>query len=134
MKRLFFAILPFALLLAFTHGASYACGSDCEIKETPAKRYPPLRKSCCTEYKQSKSCCEQPVSGPQSDDHDCGGNCDGKCCGHCCCPTAHTGAIVIAELIFHLSQPEPAHIDIPYSDPFMSSISLDIWLPPNIRA
>ncbi len=134
VKRLLYTILSFMLLSATAPGWSYACGSNCG---RPAEQLA-SPSSAPGEDVQSSACCEKSIDDQASKEQDCGGSCTGNCNGNCSencgCPAAHAGAIMMDVLVFNIHLPEPHHAGFSYITPIMSNISLDIWLPPNIRA
>ena len=135
VKRLLYTIFSFMLLSAMAPGWSYACGSNCgkEAAQVATHSSPHDEKvsspACCEKSTASQSSREQSCDDSCSDD-----NCSGNCGANCGCSTAHAGAIIMDTLLFNIHLPEPHHTGFSYMTPFMSNISLDIWLPPNIRA
>jgi len=139
VKHLLYTILSFMLLGATAPGLSYACGSNCGREAEQVATH----SSAHGKDVQSSACCEKSIDDPASKEQDCGGsccndncngNCNGNCGSNCGCPAAHAGAIMMDALVFNFHLPEPHHTGFSYITPFMSNISLDIWLPPNIRA
>lgn len=129
MQRFFFLLFPVLLALVFMPSRSYACGNGCGKKEArseQAAQQTDNKKSCCAKGDADQGCCEK-SNKEQGDSHDCGG----KCGGHCGCPTAHAGAVIIPGAEFCLALPEPVHTGHFYVSPFLSNVSLDIWLPPD---
>lgn len=128
-----FSALLFVAILA--PGQAYACGDsgckDTKQKQTEAKQVE--QKSCGESSDGLASCCENGDTG-QAGNHDCNGQCGGKCGGHCTCPSAHSGAVFFGDFLLHFPFSQPVFTGFPYSTPFLSNVSLDIWLPPDIRA
>lgn len=133
MKGFFVTLLPLLLFLALVSEQVQACEKQCANTEASDNRHVASGQSCLTENPAATDCCVA-VESAADKNHDCNGSCEGKCGGHCNCPCTHTGAVVEGEFALRLYQPEPDHSGFPYSTPFLSNVSLDIWLPPNIRA
>lgn len=133
MERLYYSLLPLLLAAFMAPGQAYACGdSNCKdaTQEQTATKQQPEKKSCCENNNSPASCCEKDETGHASD-HDCNGQCDGKCGGHCTCPTVHSGAAFFGDFSLRFPPSQLVFTSFYYTTPFLSNVSLDIWLPPD---
>jgi len=144
MRYLFYRTLPFLLAISSILSAddAFGCGNVCSAEKSTAKSSTE-ESSCCSRTDDESSCCSKSDAstgkkqtrhqGHHGDEEGCGGRCGGTCGGHCSCPAAVSSVGLFPEVELLL----PVFISfsrayLPYESPFLLSVSLDIWLPPNI--